>query len=91
MNNNALRINPVDNVAIAIRLIKRGDDVVVDGGTLLKASEDIPPSHKIALVDIKCGENIVRYGEPIVQATADIKKGSWVHVHNTHPIEKQSG
>lgn len=88
MENNALRINPQDNVAIAIRGIKQGEDVVVDGVIMLQAAGDIPPSHKVALVDIKVDGNIVRYGEPIVQAREEIKKGSWVHVHNTRTIER---
>jgi altronate hydrolase len=88
MENNALKINPADNVAIAIRKIKKGEDVLVDGMKLATAVEEIAPSHKVALVDIKSGGVVVRYGEPIVQAKVDIRKGQWVHVHNTHPIER---
>ncbi len=38
--------------------------------------------HKYALVDIKKGENIIKYGNPIGHATEDIKKGEHVHTHN---------
>ncbi len=38
--------------------------------------------HKYALRDIKCGENIIKYGNPIGHATEDIKKGDHVHSHN---------
>ena len=38
--------------------------------------------HKYALVDIKKGENIVKYGNAIGHATEDIKKGEHVHTHN---------
>lgn len=38
--------------------------------------------HKYALCDIKCGENIIKYGAPIGHAIADIKKGEHVHTHN---------
>ena len=38
--------------------------------------------HKYALVDIKKGENIIKYGNPIGHATQDIKKGEHVHTHN---------
>jgi len=88
MNNNALKVNPRDNVVIAIRQIVKGEDVVVDGVKLLSVAEDVAASHKIALSDIKAGGNILRYGEPIVQARDDISKGQWVHVHNTQPIER---
>jgi altronate hydrolase len=88
MNSNALKVNPRDNVVIAIRQIARGEDIVVEGVKLLAAAEDVAASHKIALTDIKAGGNILRYGEPIVQARDDIQKGQWVHVHNTRPIER---
>ncbi len=38
--------------------------------------------HKYALCDIKEGENIIKYGNPIGHATADIKKGEHIHTHN---------
>jgi len=50
--------------------------------TSLKAIEDVSLGHKIALRDIKKGEKIIEYGEPVGQATKDIKKGEHVHVHN---------
>ena len=88
MNSNALKVNPRDNVVIAIKQIVCGEDIVVDGVKLLAAAEDVAASHKIALTDIKAGGAVVRYGEPIVQARDDIRKGQWVHVHNTQPIER---
>jgi len=86
MKDNALRVNPCDNVAIAIKHIEKGDPVTVGGEILFSAVQDIEPSHKIALVAIKSGERVVRYGEPILQAMIDIPKGGWVHVHNAQPI-----
>ena len=38
--------------------------------------------HKYATCDIKCGENIIKYGQPIGHAVTDIKKGEHVHTHN---------
>lgn len=38
--------------------------------------------HKIALRDIKAGENIIKYGYPIGHAVTDIKEGEHVHTHN---------
>ncbi len=38
--------------------------------------------HKYALRDIKAGENIIKYGNPIGHATVDIKAGEHVHTHN---------
>ncbi|HET7848263.1 MAG TPA: UxaA family hydrolase [Pseudolabrys sp.] len=48
----------------------------------LKARMDVPIGHKVALVDIKKGETVWKYGHDIGKAVADIKKGEHVHVHN---------
>ena len=38
--------------------------------------------HKYALCDIKKGENIIKYANPIGHAICDIKKGEHIHTHN---------
>ena len=43
-------------------LINKKDNVEVN----------ISDGHKYAVCDIKCGENIIKYGQPIGHATADI-------------------
>lgn len=43
---------------------------------------NLSDGHKYALRDIKNGENIIKYGNPIGHAVADIKKGEHVHSHN---------
>lgn len=51
---------------------------------------DIPTGHKFALRDIAKGEYVIKYGEIIGRATADIRAGEWVHTHNlaSHLDEK---
>jgi altronate hydrolase len=85
MENNALKINPADNVVVAIRNVKKGDQVVVAGETLFNAAQDVELGHKIAISLIKSGAQVIRYGEPILKATCDIRQGEWVHLHNTQP------
>ena len=43
---------------------------------------NLDDGHKYAIRDIKSGENIIKYGNPIGHATCDIKKGEHVHTHN---------
>ena len=43
---------------------------------------NLADGHKYALVDIKRGENVIKYGNPIGHATSDIKCGEHVHTHN---------
>lgn len=86
MKSNALRINPTDNVVIALRSLKKGDMVILENEKSFEVMEDIQAGHKIALKNIAAGEKVYRYGEPIVEATRTINRGEWVHVHNTRPI-----
>ena len=53
-----IQISRLDNVAVALRPIKKGEEVTA-GGITVTALEDIPQGHKIALKPIKNGENIV--------------------------------
>lgn len=85
----AIAISEKDNVATLLEEVRRGESVEVTVGEarlLVKAEDDIPFGHKIALRDIKKGEKVVKYGEPIGEATKDIKKGEHVHVHNIRSI-----
>ena len=43
---------------------------------------DLQNGHKYAARDIRCGENVIKYGQPIGHATADIREGEHVHTHN---------
>ena len=38
--------------------------------------------HKIAIDDIKKGDDVIKYGESIGIAKEDISQGEWVHTHN---------
>ena len=82
---NAMIIDPQDNVAVAIEPIAKGDAVtyVCNGADVtLTALQDITIYHKLATRDIAKGEPIVKYGQHIGIAGADIKAGEHVHVHN---------
>lgn len=76
-----IRIQPADNVAVAVDEIPAGTAVSVDGIGLV-ARQIIPLGHKIALTDIPCGQNVIKYGFPIGHAVAAIGLGEHVHLHN---------
>ncbi len=89
----ALVIDPKDNVANLVGRGSKGSPVAcrTEGRcelTELALSTDIPANHKFALVDIKAGEPIVKYGLVIGKASAEIPRGTHVHVHN---IESNRG
>ena len=70
-------ISPSDSVGVALTALKKGESA--EGVTL---AEDIAKGHKFALRPIKKGERVIKYGEVIGQATADIAPGEHVHSHN---------
>jgi len=76
-----LKIHDKDNVAVVIEAISK-DEVLFLGQLSLIAQENMDKGHKIALTNIKIGENVIKYGFPIGHAIADIKAGEWIHVHN---------
>ena len=73
---NAFQINREDNVATALT-------------PLVPGPVELPMGHKIALRDIRNGEDIVKYGVVIGRATADIPAGSWVHLHVMRSVYDQ--
>ncbi|MDR3231864.1 MAG: UxaA family hydrolase [Synergistaceae bacterium] len=74
-----------DNVAVVVRDIAAGETVQVQQGPeifKIVAATDVPAGHKIALSNFKSGDHVLKYGEIIGGASADILKGAHVHVHN---------
>lgn len=70
-----------DNVATALEPLQPGDRVELAGRTV-SVLEMVPRGHKMALRAVSTGEAIVKYGDPIGLATADIPEGAHVHTHN---------
>jgi len=77
----ALVLDERDNVATALVGLGRGERVSL-GGQVVELGEEIPRGHKFAIRPIARGEEVVKYGQPIGRATADIAPGRHVHVHN---------
>ncbi len=83
MHFRAIKIAPPDSVAIAVTNIPKGETVIIPDGGEVVTNQEIPLGHKIALVPIAKGADVIRYGEVICQASEDIKLGDLVHIHNT--------
>ncbi|MDQ6896819.1 MAG: altronate dehydratase family protein [Actinomycetota bacterium] len=77
-----VRLAAGDDVAIAMRGVEAGAEVEIDRSTRLTATTVIPPGHKVALRDVSVGELVHKYGHVIGVATAPIRRGDHVHVHN---------
>ncbi|MBQ1549554.1 MAG: UxaA family hydrolase, partial [Clostridia bacterium] len=71
MTINALLMDPKDNVVTCVREVPAGETVAYRDGNEVKtieAKETIPYCHKIALVDIDRGDEVIKYGELIGEA-----------------------
>ena len=77
----ALQLGVTDNVAVARQDLSAGTQLQVAAHTVV-VQGDIASGHKIALVPIAAGEQVLKYGQGIGHATQDIAAGEHVHVHN---------
>ena len=73
-----IKINERDNVAVAIRDLKKG--TALPDGTVTQT--DIPQAHKIALCDIPAGGEVVRYGVVLGTMREDMPRGGWINETN---------
>ena len=80
--------NHADTVGvIVVEDVRKGQSLTgwvmdTDGTITVKALDDIPLGHKIALKNIKNDETVVKYGHDIGRSVATIALGRHVHVHN---------
>ena len=81
METKYLKINPADNVAVAIVNLPAGEHLSVDG-IEITLNEDIPAGHKFALKNFVEGENVIKYGYPIGHALMAKQQGDWMNETN---------
>ncbi len=92
----AIIINERDNVATALVPLEAGSVVSVEiqgRKEKIQLLSSIPVGHKFALQEVAKGGNVIKYGEPIGQTTAPIRRGEHVHIHNvvSHRGRKEVG
>jgi (2R)-sulfolactate sulfo-lyase subunit alpha len=78
--------NEGDHVAVAVQDVEPGEGTAVymdsDRAVPIQATQAIPVGHKIALVDLGEGDEVIEYGVRIGVTRLPIKSGQHVHVHN---------
>jgi altronate dehydratase small subunit len=82
-----LIIDPADNVAVALKDLKEGDECFVDGTgqqKRIRILEDIPFGHKLAIRTMQKNESVLKYGEEIGKLLTAVDKGGWIHTHNLY-------
>ena len=91
MEINALLMDPADNVVTCVNEVPAGEKVIYRKGEevlTLTALEDIPYCHKVALVDIAKGAEVIKYGESLGETSEDIPAGHWVAHHNLFSVPR---
>ncbi len=48
----------------------------------LRVNAAVPIGHKVALVDLKPGDTVIKYGQDIGRVVQPVARGEHVHVHN---------
>ncbi|MGO9117297.1 MAG: UxaA family hydrolase [Desulfomonilaceae bacterium] len=74
-----IRLHPDDNVVVALKNLRSGERLSNLDVVLL---DDIAAGHKASVSGIDGGEALIKYGQIIGFASADIEPGRHVHTHN---------
>lgn len=89
MKRDAMIIGTDDNVATVLRNLDKGENEVVGIGQeiiSIAMVESVEYGHKFAIKDIVQGDDILKYGEIIGRATADIATGAHAHIQNIESL-----
>jgi len=79
---NYIKIDPKDNVLVALTDLAEGTLLQVDGNVLV-IQEQIPAKHKIFMQDMLPGDEVIMYGVLVGKATQFIPKGGLMSIENT--------
>jgi altronate dehydratase small subunit len=85
MTKDAILMDEKDNVATAIRDLASNTVVSIQNDherIQITLTQSVPFGHKFCVRKIPSGGDVVKYGEIIGTATADINPGELVHIHN---------
>jgi (2R)-sulfolactate sulfo-lyase subunit alpha len=72
---------------VVVEGVKAGDELAgwimdQDKELKLKALNDIPIGHKLAIAPLANGDTVIKYGVDIGRTVSEIKVGQHAHVHN---------
>ena len=91
MEINALMMDVRDNVVTCVKEVAAGNDVVYRKGSevcTIRAEETIPYCHKIALVDLAEGADVLKYGELIGRTNRAVAAGHLVNHENIYSVPR---
>jgi altronate hydrolase len=83
MRKNVLKINPNDNVWVALQNLAKGTTVSIESENVTLV-EDVAAKHKIYPTSFKKGDSIYMYGVLVGKLTMDVVAGSRMSTENLH-------
>ena len=91
MQKKLIKVNPSDNVAVALVNLVAGEVINFEGQDITIES-DVKMKHKIAMVPFNVGDRIIMYGVLVGKASAKIEKGGLLSTANVkHESDKVTG
>ena len=91
LESSILKINPKDNVAVALDNLNKGYEVQLDNSSF-ELVDEIALKHKFACIDFKPGDPVYMYGILIGEATKHFPKGGLLTTENVkHKTQKVKG
>lgn len=81
MGNKVLKVNPKDNVIVALQDLAKGEAVQYDGETYI-LQEDIPAKHKFYMSEMNAGEEVIMYGVLVGKIQHLVLKGMRMSTEN---------
>lgn len=83
-----------DAVAVAVQDVASGEHTLVyldsDREATITVLEEIPLGHKVALIDLAEGAEVIEYGVRVAVTRQPIAAGLLVHVHNVRSARWQN-
>ncbi|NVJ86284.1 MAG: altronate dehydratase [Algoriphagus sp.] len=90
MKNRSLKIDPSDNVGVALQDLPKGEPIEM-GETNLLLQDEVPAKHKFALEDLATGDSVIMYGVIVGKVTNPIPKGGLLSTENIKHDSAQFG
>jgi altronate hydrolase len=81
VSNKVLKVNPKDNVIVALQDLAKGETVQYNGETFI-LQEDIPAKHKFYVSDMNAGDEVIMYGVLVGKIQHLVLKGMRMSTDN---------
>ena len=81
MKQKVLKVNPEDNVLVALTNLSRGEKVSYLGEEYM-LTEDIPAKHKFAQQFMQAGSDVIMYGVLVGKTQTDLERGALLSINN---------